>query len=254
MKKYALALTIFALTAVGCQKKNNENLASIKSDYKERVEFVLAMLNQPTAVSIDRAAYQLMMDKLNELKVLIPLSGLTVRKKVDTLQLEQNFNYDKFSYPLFDGPAYRIVSVKTWLLCTAGRSLGKLGFSAGNSLPHYSIEVNPRVLSSYVLDGSGVFNYNVHAPNYEFYPEALVVSESLYFSFGVDGCAQRSVIEYMGYQSEVVDRIWAFRNQISEVIKMLVELQSDQHKSGYPVAYQKNLISEQIRSAYNALP
>ena len=255
MRKLSLVLLSVLFLTAACAKKNSENNSSIKSDYKEKVEFITAIFEQSLArASFDDSTHELLVSKLSEARDLIPFVGLTVRKSVDSAKvgIERGSISDEWKFS--DGPAYKIEKISIWVFCSPQMIVGE--FSISHTAPryrdNYSERFSPKSNVSHLL--TPVVNYEESPPQFEVYPNAVVYGALNLKVETQSSCFRRYVMDYTGFDNGTVEAIKTWRANVDQIIVELSELKTSARMTAYPVSYKIKELSEKLKIAYSALP
>ncbi|AHZ84304.1 hypothetical protein AB1A81_08175 [Bdellovibrio bacteriovorus] len=245
-------LLIAALALTACTKVEEE-VPSIKAEFQQKYEFVMASFDS-TIRTHDREStlaptqQEFLNRQLNELKAIIPLRGMTEARSYDSLTENQALRADSSQVGLV------INRVNVWQICRQMSSLGVGTLQMGG----YSLPINANPSSAYTVN-SDYFNYDVYAAQYQAQPQKTIPAPAvMHWENTVSNPGQcysaRILVEY-GLPHETVKKsLIEWRQNIASIQGRLEQLARERAPANYPLGHQLMVESQKLKEAFDKLP
>lgn len=250
--KQTILCCLYVLSAVLVSCANeNQSSPSIKKDYQEKYDFVMATLSATSReASVGTAEADLIISKITELKNIIPLSGLTENFTLDNLKT--------LSWDFTGHPAIRLKRLSSWVICQSPRSLDYANLKVESyTSPDYVTSVAPRVPSAYVAPGS-TFDYDNSKAQYATKLTETVLHPGIVtVEFGISSsepCSgPRNILAFTGYSDATLGAIGKWTEALDSVLAEVQVLKSGR-SGNYPDSYILEKATKKLRAAFSALP
>ncbi|ASD63891.1 hypothetical protein [Bdellovibrio bacteriovorus] len=245
-------LLIAALALTACTKVEEE-VPSIKAEFQQKYEFVMATFDS-TIRTHDREStlsptqQEFLNRQLNELKAIIPLRGMTEAHRYDSLTENQTLRADSSQVGLV------INRVNVWQICRQMSSLGVGTLQMGG----YSLAINANPSSAYTVN-SDYFNYDTFAAQYQAQPQKTISAPAvMLWENTVSNPGQcysaRVLVEY-GLPHETVKKsLLEWRQNIAGIQGRLEQLTRERSPANYPLSHQLMVESQKLKEAFDKLP
>lgn len=249
--KLKCLLLIAALTLTACAKVE-EDTPTIKAEFQNKYAFVMAAFDS-TIQTHDRestlapAQAEYLNRQLNELKAIIPLSGMTQDQRFDSFT-SQSLRADS------DQVGLVINSIYVWQICRQMSSIGIGTLQMGT----FSLNINASPSSAYTVN-SEYFNYEVNAAQYQAHPQKTISAPAVMTwdntVANAGQCFQPRVIVEYGLPHESVKKaLIQWRQEINSIQGRLDQLSRERSPANYPLSQQLMVESQKLKEAFDKLP
>lgn len=248
--KYLLLAVALVFTA--CENVEEE-VPSIKADFQAKYAFVMAAFDSTIRThdresSLAPAQQEFLNRQLNELKIIVPMRGMTQTHRYDSLIHNQPLRADSADVGLV------INRVFVWQICRQMSSLG-IGSLRMGSL---SLAVSANPSSAYTVN-SNYFNYDSNAAQYQAAPQTVVSAPAVMIwenTVSNPGhCFQPRVVVDYGLPHESVKKaLVQWRQQISFIQGRLEQLSRERAPANYPLGHQLMIEAQNLKAAFEKLP
>lgn len=250
--KQTILICLFFLSAVlvSCANENNSD-PSIKKDYQEKYDFVMATLSTTLRnASVSSAEADFLISKITELKNLVPLSGLSEDVTLD--------NLDTLDWNIKGQPAIRLKRFSSWVICQTPKSLEYANLKVESSVSDEYVKViAPRMPNAHVSAGS-TFDYDKAKAQYAvdisdvvLYPRTIAVDLGIHPSESCSG--PRNVLTFKVYSKTTLSAIARWTESLDSALADIQVLKGGR-SGNYPDSYIVEKARQKIRAAFSALP